>query len=592
MRILNRYLIYLLVGLLVSCGTKKSFDSDITQSELFDHIDFLASDSLAGRKPGTPFDRVAAKYIKDIMEQSGLKLLAKNGYQFFEYIDHQDVGSNNFMSVNKQSFHIGDDYNVMAFSSNDTLAAAVIFVGYGFDIAEDTLIWNDYSTVNVSGKWALILRGHPDEENEESLLEDYASDRYKAMLAKDQGAAGVILVSGKKHDPKDELVSAKNKTFDIGIPVVQVSRNLANSILSASDNSIYEIEQKIINDHKPYSFIAGANVCARTDIVKKKRNSQNIVGMIEGKHPELKNQYVVIGAHYDHIGMGGEGTSSRMPDTLAVHNGADDNASGVAAILEIGQKFFKNQPDRSVVIVAFGAEELGLLGSKFFVDNPLFPIDSISAMINIDMLGRLDEEQTLQVGGYKTSLEADTTLNKVNDDYNLNLALAPQGYGPSDHASFYSRNVPVLFFSTGPHTDYHTPNDDISMINFEGLVKTSNFIYDVASQIANMPKRLAFQEAGPAAPSSRHGNELKVRFGIMPDVSGVENNGLRVLAVNANQPAALAGLEKGDIITAINGKKIKNIHDYMYRLQDLEPGGTVSVEFLRNDETKVVLLQL
>ncbi len=592
MRIYNRYLIYLVVGLLVSCGGRQSFDPEISQSELFEHIDFLASDSLAGRKPGTPFDRVAAKYIKDQMEQSGFKLIGKNGYQFFEYIDHQELGENNSLSVNKKNVNIEKDYNVLAFSSNDTLSATVIFVGYGFDISTDSLIWNDYTTVDVNGKWALILRGRPDKEKEDSPFEKYASDRYKAMLAKDQGAAGVIFVSGSVYDKNDELVKLNQKTFDVGIPVVHVTRKLGNRIISTSNKSISEIEKEIIKNQKSYSFIAGANVCARTDIVKKKRNTQNIVGMIEGKHPTLKNQYIVIGAHYDHIGMGGEGTSSRMPDTLAVHNGADDNASGVAAILEIGQKFSANQPDRSIVVVAFGAEEMGLLGSKYFVNNALFPIDSISAMINIDMLGRLDNEQNLQVGGYKTSLEAESTIKQVNEEYGFNLALAPQGYGPSDHASFYGKNVPVLFFSTGPHTDYHTPNDVITKINLDGEAKASMFIYDIVSQFANMPQKLTFQEAGPAAPSSRHGEELKVRFGIMPDVSGAKNNGLEVLAVNADQPAALAGIEKGDIITAINGKTIKNIHDYMYRLQELEPGNTVSVEISRNDVTKVVLVQL
>jgi hypothetical protein len=281
-----------------------------------------------------------------------------------------------------------------------------------------------------------------------------------------------------------------------------------------------------------------------------------------------------------------------MPDTLAVHRGADDNASGVSAILEIGHKLLQQKPRRSIVVVAFGAEELGLLGSRFFVENPLIPLDSIVAMVNIDMLGRLNSEGALQVGGVKTAVEADSILNTLNASYGFSLALAPQGYGPSDHASFYAKNIPVLFFSTGAHADYHTPNDDIEQINIEGLHKASNYIFDVISSIANDNGRPTFQEAGPAAPSSRHGGELKVRLGIMPDVSGVRNDGLQVLAVNSNQPAGLAGIRKGDLITALNGHKINNIQDYMFYLQKLDVGSTVSVEFKRDGETMVVLAQL
>jgi hypothetical protein len=438
----------------------------------------------------------------------------------------------------------------------------------------------------------MILRGDPDYENNDSPFANFAADRYKAMVAKDNGAAGVILLSGSIFDKRDELVSTKQKSFEIGIPVIQVKRELANEILKASGHEIEMLEQKLIESQKPFSFVVGANVCSRTDVVTKKKNTQNVLAIIEGSDPALMNQYIVLGAHYDHIGMGGPKSSSRQPDTLAAHNGADDNASGVAAILEIGQKFTKTKPKRSIVIVAFGAEEMGLLGSRFFTENPLIPLDSISAMINIDMLGRLNEERNLQIGGVKTALESEEILIRINEKYGFNLSLSPQGYGPSDHASFYSKEVPVFFISTGPHTHYHTPFDDIDKINFDGLRESADFIFDIANELANAEQRLTFQEAGPATPQSRHGNELKVRLGIMPDVSGGDNNGLKILAVNENQPAYVAGLKKGDIITAIDGKPIKNIQDYMFRLQELSVGNTISLEFNRDGEVHVTLVQL
>lgn len=584
MRIAKLYSILLVLGIAYACTPKPKVNTDITKEELYAHIDFLASDSLMGRQPGTPYDRVAAKYIKDVMSESGLELLSRNGYQFIEFIDHQDIGYNNFFSVNGKYFDLRKDFMVLPFSSSDTLVSTAVFAGYGISFISDTLIWDDYANVSVADKWVVLLRGNP--------LANYENDRYKAMVAKDQGAAGVILVSGAKFDKQDQLVVSKQKNFSIEIPVVQVKRSVGNYMLQSTGRTIDELEKRILHTKQPLSFVVAANVCARTNIITNKKSTQNVIAQIEGADPLLKNQYVVIGAHYDHIGMGGKNSSSRMPDTLAVHNGADDNASGVAAILEIAQKIAQAKPQRSVLVIAFAAEELGLLGSRFFVENPIVPLDSIVAMVNIDMLGRLNQEMELQVGGVKTSIEAEEILTQTNERYNFSLALSPQGYGPSDHASFYAYNIPVLFFSTGPHTDYHTPNDDIDGINFDGLALATEYIFDVVYEIANAPLRLTFQESGPALPSSRHGQELKVRLGIMPDVSGATNNGLKVLAVTENQPAHTAGLQKNDVITAINGNPVKNIQDYMYRLQELSPGTTISLEFLRNGQKRVVLVLL
>ncbi len=579
-------------SIFIACSQQKKLNPDITKDELYSHIDFLASDSLQGRKPGTPFDRVAAKYIKDAMERSGILLMGKNGYQFFEFIEKQEIGKNNFLSIESKSLQLGEDYSVFPFSSSDTLSATIVFVGYGFSIRNDSITWDDYQAMNVNEKWVLILRGDPEYNNPISPFGQYSNDRYKAMVAKDNGAAGVILISGNEFDEEDELIGLNQKTFDIGIPVIQLKREKADVLIGSMGYTISGLEKKIVNLRKPVSINLTAKLNARTHIINSKSKSQNVIGIVEGTHPIYKNQYVVIGAHYDHIGMGGENSSSRMPDTLAVHNGADDNASGIAAMLEIGQKLAYYPSQRSIILIAFGAEEQGLIGSRYFTEYPLIPLDSIAAMINIDMLGRLCAEKTLQIGGVKTSIESEEILTKINSEYNFNLSTFPQGYGPSDHASFYSKDIPVFFFSTGPHTDYHTPFDVIERINFDGLVECTNFIYDVIVELANIPEMLSFQESGPKVQPSRHGAQLKVRLGIMPDVSGANNEGLLVLAVNPDQPAYLAGISKGDIITAINGKEVRNIQDYMYRIQELKPGMTISVEVINNGTTRVVLVQL
>jgi hypothetical protein len=592
MRRLTLYTILFALCLAYSCTTKTKINPEITHDELYAHVDFLASDSLMGRQPGTPYDRVVAKYIKDVMSESGLELLSRNGFQFIEFIDHQDIGYNNFFSVNEKHFTLRKDFMVLPFSSSDTLVSSAVFAGYGISYVSDTLVWDDYGTINVTDKWVILLRGNPLGDDSSSPLANFGADRYKAMVAKDMGAAGVILVSGNKFDKQDQLQISKQKNFSIDIPVVQVKREVADFILRQTGRTVAELEQRLIESHQPNSFLVSSNVCARTSIITNKMSSQNVVAHIEGSDPILKHQYIVIGAHYDHIGMGGKNSSSRMPDTLAVHNGADDNASGVAAVLEIAQKLATVTPKRSVLVVAFAAEEQGLLGSRYFVENPIVPNDSIVAMVNIDMLGRLNDEMGLQIGGVGTSTEYEGILTQLNDNYGFKLALSQQGYGPSDHASFYAYNIPVLFFTTGAHTDYHTPNDDISRLNMQGLAQASNYIYDVVKRIADNPNRLVFQEAGPSKPTSRHGQELKVKLGIMPDVSGATNDGLRILAVSENQPAHVAGLQKNDVITAIDGKPVKNIQDYMFRLQELTPGTTVSLEYTRDGVVNVVLVLL
>lgn len=591
MRLFRQLSLLLGITLVYSCIQPQGINPDITKDELFAHIDFLSSDSLQGRLPGTPYDRVAAKYIKDQMEKSGFKLIGKNGYQFFSFITHQEVGPNNSLSIAGKKLIYGTDYTAFPFSSSDTLNTNLVFAGYGFNIQTDTLSWNDYQTIDANGKWVLILRGDPDHDKPNSFFSQYSDDRYKSMVAKDKGAAGVILISGVEFDAEDALTEMKQKSFDIGIPVIQMKRNIIDLILKPAGNGIVLLEKKLLETRKPSSFNILQSIAARTDIINSTKNSQNVVGMIEGTHPTLKNQYVIIGAHYDHLGMGGPGSSSRMPDTLAPHNGADDNASGVAAMLEIGQKLAKNKPSRSVLLIAFGAEEMGLIGSRYFTENPLVPLDSISVMINIDMLGRMNGEN-LQIGGYKTSVEMDEILNRIGESHQLELSLSPQGYGPSDHASFYSKDVPVLFISTGPHVDYHTPNDVIDRINFDGMLKAADFIYEIAHEVTNAKQMLTFQEAGPKQQPSRHGRELKVRLGIMPDVSGAGTDGLTVLAVTENQPAWYAGIKKGDRIISINGKSVGNIQDYMFRLSELKPGMTVNVEVVRDEKNHILLVQL
>jgi hypothetical protein len=263
-------------------------------------------------------------------------------------------------------------------------------------------------------------------------------------------------------------------------------------------------------------------------------------------------------------------------------------------MLELAEKFAmtKGSFKRSIICVAFTGEEEGLLGSKHFVDEPGINLSDVNAMINLDMVGRLNEANNLQIFGTGTATGLKDMIFSESDTTLIKLTLFDEGYGPSDHSSFYLRDIPVLFYSTGAHLDYHTPEDTYDKINYDGMVKISNLIYSVARFAASSDSRLQFKESGPKAESSRPGRRKGVTIGIMPDFAGAVKNGLRADAVDPGKPAALGGMIKGDIITAINGKPVNNIYDYMSRMGQLKQGQTISVEILRKDKKEVLLIQL
>jgi hypothetical protein len=279
-----------------------------------------------------------------------------------------------------------------------------------------------------------------------------------------------------------------------------------------------------------------------------------------------------------------------MPDTIAIHYGADDNASGVAAVLEIAQKMSSLKPGRSVIFVTFAAEEKGLLGSNYFVAHSPVPLDKIELMLNLDMVGRL-RDSSVQIGGVGTSPEFRSVLQENDNKLPLNFNLSEAGYGPSDHASFYAKDKPVLFFSTGAHSDYHTPYDRVDSINLEGLKDISSLVADLAVYFSNTSEKLAFREAGPKESTSGR-YRGKVTFGIMPDVSGEGTQGMKVLAVTEGKPAANAGMKKGDIIVAIDNKPVGNIQDYMFRLGQIKSGDRVPVSIMRDGNKLDLLVQL
>ncbi|MFO7614317.1 MAG: M20/M25/M40 family metallo-hydrolase [Bacteroidales bacterium] len=571
------------------------FTETITAEDVKAHISYLASDELAGRYPGTPGSYAAAVYIREQFISTGLTLLGDDGLQIFDAVVSVKEGANSFQSGDITGT-AGEDFGPFPFSASTTLEAGVVFAGYGFDFQHDSLSWNDYENVDVAGNWVMLFRGDPEMDQQDSYFSAYGEDRDKVITARDKGAAGVLFVSGSRFDEQDKLVSVyfDKSRSDAGIPVIHLKRSLADQLLMADQITIDGMESLLASTYRPASQILSARVKARTEIIHEVVPGRNVIGMIEGNDPVLRESYIIIGAHYDHLGMGGQGSGSRFMDSTAIHYGADDNASGVAGVLELAAMLASDRSSlkRSIVFIAFDAEELGLLGSKYFVNNPLVDLNTVMAMINLDMIGRLKEDDpAIMVGGSGTSKESQEILESLETG-GVSMTYSPEGYGPSDHASFYGEDITVFFFTTGAHEDYHTPNDRWELINFEGTAAVIEIAADLIFRLANREEYLSFRQAGPKQQGSRGGYRLKATLGIMPDFTATTKGGLGVGGVRADGPAYKGGMLKGDIITAIDGKPVNDIYDYMNRLQRLNPGQVISVDVMRGDEKLVLIIQL
>jgi hypothetical protein len=562
---------------------------EISSKRLKKHIEYLASDSLKGRYPGTAEHLLAAQYIRDSFKKSGLTLLGNNGLQSFSLVTGVKLADGNSLKVDGKSLELGKDFNPMGLTGNGAVSGDVVFVGYGFQIKNDSIAWNDYLNVDVKGKWVLVIRLDPELDNPKSALAEFGQDRFKVRSAIDNGAIGVLMVNSTEFDKEDgvEKLRYDQSQSRSAIPVISVTRAVADQILASQGKTFTEMEKALKTNHQPVSFATSVKIDGVTAVDAQVVETQNIVGYIKGS--ENPDQFVVVGAHFDHLGFGGSGTGSRKPDTVAVHNGADDNASGTALVMELARALAKSKPDKSILFMAFTAEEMGLIGSKYFTAHPLVDKSKIVAMVNMDMVGRLNDNKELMVGGTGTAKEADSLLTVAAAKYPFHIKRDPQGTGPSDHSAFYVENIPVLYFTSGLHDQYHTPEDDANLINYEGEATIGNLVGDMVKTYASAAK-LTFQQAG-VPQESNYRRRLKATLGVVPDHTA-DVKGFRIDGTRAGGPAATAGLQKGDVIVAIDGMEITNIYDYMYRLAKYSKGDRITVELIRDGEKKIFLIIL
>ncbi len=387
-----------------------------------------------------------------------------------------------------------------------------------------------------------------------------------------------------------EIAAAGNALTSEMVPTLYCTRKLADQLIKAGcGKSLEDLEKAIDETGKPQSVLLdGIEVKGETNLKKNDTPVRNVIALMPGAG-SLKDEYVVVGAHYDHVGMGGMG--SLAPGTVAVHNGADDNGSGTVTMLEVARQLsqLKSENRRSVLFMAFTAEESGLLGSAHYVRNPRWPLEKTVAMINLDMVGRLLNDE-LTVYGTGTASEFPAIIDRLNSKFNFKIVKVPQGRGASDHANFYDAKIPVFHFFTGLHNEYHRPTDDVDLINVGGMERISRMVSDLAREIIETPARPNYLEIrGSAAPRSQAGAG-RAMIGIRFDRSLTAP--VKIQDVVAGGPAANAGLQAGDTIVSINKQAVNNIGEFRSEMSKLKTRSNRTIGYSRGDNTQTVDIKL
>lgn len=564
---------------------------------LYKHVEYLASDSCTGRAPGTRGIENAAAYLIDQLKTFQVQPAGRDGYRdTFRLTSGVTLGADNSVTYEvrierpgipadqikptRLGWKLGVDYQPWGFSESGTATGDVVFAGYGITAGT----YDDYASVDVKGKVVVILRGVPKWAAKDQAFSQQSSVRAKATRARDKGAAAVIFVN-ERGDSADVLARfgldrlGKNS----GILALQARRSSCAKIFPPKGTSLFVAETEIEKTKKPMSFVLeNTRATVTTSLVFTESITSNIIGMIPGSDPSVSGEYVVIGAHYDHLGMGDENSLSASP-TPAIHYGADDNASGTAGMLELASRFSEKPARRTILVMGFSGEEKGLLGSKHWVSNPTVPLKNVAAMINLDMIGRLTK-QKLNIQGVGTSPVWPAIIDSAKAGTQFTISTTADGFGPSDHSSFTAKSIPVLFFFTGLHGDYHRPSDTYDKINADGQAAIVTMVENVVRRVADAPTRPEFTQGADKQASTQSSSiALKVSFGVVPDYSD-DPQGLRITGVKANSAAESAGLKGDDIITKMGATTIKNIYDLMTALGSFKPGDTTNVTVIRNDK--------
>jgi len=536
----------LLSAVLVNAQKLKKADKIVVQS-LKSHIEYLASDKLEGRRAGTPGETLAAEYISKQFQSAGLqpKGDASSWLQAFDINDGKEVKPSSYLFSNGAELKLNKEYFPVAFSANGNLEAvpAIALPESGMPWFLDLKDWIEDNKDNP----------HFDLE---AKIQQFSTD------AATKGATALVLYNSS--ETADQLAfDGKDKSPVTKIPVLYLTKEGAAKYLKDLSASL---ETRI-----------------KVELGEKKRKGHNVIGYMDNGAANT----IIIGAHFDHLGHGEDGNSMLRNDVTQIHNGADDNASGTAALIELARMLKPSKlKANNYLFIAFSGEELGLFGSKYFTEHSTIDLAKTDYMINMDMVGRLsDSSKSLTIGGIGTSPTWSKTLSSIQNKA-IVVKYDSSGTGPSDHTSFYRKNIPVLFFFTGLHSDYHRPSDDAQKINYNGELQVIKYVYSVIEK-NNKENRLVFT---PTRESQTTTARFSVTLGIMPDYT-FSGTGIRVDGVSDNRPAQKAGIKTGDIILQLGEHPVNSMEAYMQALGKFKKGEITKVKFKRGTEALETTVQ-
>lgn len=539
---MNKFLVLLLLISQVAVGQKLKKSDKAVIKNLQSHVGFLANDKLEGRRAGTNGEKLASDYIISQFAGAGIQPMGSGGgyLQPFQIAEGKQVLPTTHFIVDNQDLKLESDFFPLAFSSNSGAIESVVS-----------------PSLSESGQpWFLDL-GDMLLNNKDNPHFDLASQiKNEIVNARKKGANALILHNSSTIE--DQLkFDGKDKSETAEIPVVYVRKDAVKKVFP-DPAAAYDLKLKV-------------------EMGPRSRTANNIIGYINNNAPMT----IVIGAHYDHLGYGEDGNSMNRTGEKLIHNGADDNASGSAGLIEMARMLKKYKTSQSnFLFIAFSGEELGLYGSKYFVENPTLPLNTVNFMINMDMIGRLnDSTKTITIGGYGTS-PAWSSIVKVDKKMPFGVKFDSSGTGPSDHTSFYRKDIPVLFFFTGLHTDYHKPSDDAEKINYTGEYYILRYIYGIIEKSGQNGK-LAFTKTREQQTTTSA--RFSVSMGIMPDYT-FSGSGVRVDGVSEGRPAQKAGLKAGDVVTRLGEYAVTSVESYMQALSKFKKGDTTKVVVRRGTE--------
>ncbi len=591
-------------------------ETAIRAADLRRHVEALASDAMAGRLTGTPGEHMATDYVAQLFKRYGLVPAGDNGtyFQHFEFTAGVELGKTNTLSAardgNTETLAIEKSWRPLAYSKTGNIdATPVVFAGYGLEVPADQPDdeYDSYVHLDVKDKWVMILRYLPAglDEAKSRAWARYASLRHKTMIARDHGARGVIFVSGPNAKVTNQIVPLHFDATLAGTSLAAVSINDATATqwLAAAGKNFKALHDHLDTGKPAMGFeLPDLKVSAQIDIQKQSRTGRNVLGVLRaGEKPAAST--LIIGAHVDHLGKGPHG-SSRGEDVKpdAIHYGADDNASGVAAVLEMAEWLADEKlngqlkPQHDILFAAWSGEELGLLGSSHFIDAVFkdAPANAhqaqgprqLLACLNLDMVGRYDQKLTLQ--GIGSSSVWTGLIERANAPVGLNLALVKDSYLPTDSTPFYARGVPILTAFTGAHADYHAPTDTADKLNYPAAEKITKLMGRVAESLSTRTEQPNY--LAQKAPERSRTGALRAYLGTIPDYANEGGTGLKLSGVAKDGPADKAGVRGGDVVIGMAGKTIENIYDYTRAIEAVKAGEPTEIIVRRGNQ--VIKLQI